>query len=211
MTVAGILDTNCFDVRVPDNSVNARGLYYEAAMFSHDCLPNARHLFRDDKKLIMFATRDIKKGEIISISYAQPLKNTVQRRKMLWDHKCFHCLCARCCDPTEFGLYMNSLLCPKCVTGKLVQVDATQTQSDYQCDKCDEVLCDRELVEMREAFADKIKETQRTPVEFQYLLSTSNRIGHSTCAEFLDIKYAMIQMYGDAKCKGRQEWYLNNF
>lgn len=199
--MAGILDTNCFDVRVPDNSVNARGIYFNAAMFSHDCTPNARHMFRNDKQLIMFATRDISQGETISISYAQPLKGTVQRRRALMESKCFHCLCTRCCDPTEFGVYVNSLMCPKCSVGKLVQVDATQLQSDYRCEKCDELLLDREVFEMREALSDCIKETNKTAADFHYVMATNNRVGHRTCAEFLDLKYAMIQLYGDPLSK----------
>lgn len=201
MTIAGILDTNTFNIRVPDNSVCTRGLYYEAAMFSHDCTPNVRHMFRADKKLIMFATRDIKKGEIISVTYAQPLKGTVKRRTDLLEGKCFLCSCARCKDPTEFGLYLNALICPKCSTGRLVQLDTTEIQSEYKCDKCDEEYCDREVVELREMFADKIKETPRTVADFHYLLAMSKRLGHNTCAEILEIKYALVQLYGDGKRK----------
>lgn len=158
-------------------------------------------MFRANKQLVMFATRDIKMGEMICISYTQPLKGTRQRRAKLMQNKCFHCMCARCCDPTEFGLYVNSLICPKCCIGKLVQVDATQYQSEYRCEKCDEVLRDRAIVEMREDLLNRIKETDRSVVEFQYLMATNKRVGHATCAEFLDLKYALTLMYGDVNSK----------
>lgn len=62
---------------------------------------------------------DIQKGEILSISYTQPLKCTNQRRKNLKDIKCFDCMCERCLDPTECGLYLNSMNCSNCKDGKV--------------------------------------------------------------------------------------------
>lgn len=56
LTVCGIFDTNCFDVKLPGEKINARGIYFNAAMFSHTCRPNTRHLFRDNTEIVLFAT-----------------------------------------------------------------------------------------------------------------------------------------------------------
>lgn len=62
---------------------------------------------------------EIMKGDIISLSYTQPLKSTLDRRLHLKEAKCFDCFCDRCKDPTEFGLYASSIMCTSCKSGKV--------------------------------------------------------------------------------------------
>lgn len=56
LNICGIFDTNCFDVKVPNEKINARGIYYNAAMLSHSCRPNTRHLFKANTEIVLFAT-----------------------------------------------------------------------------------------------------------------------------------------------------------
>uniref|UniRef100_A0A336KXB9 CSON001018 protein n=1 Tax=Culicoides sonorensis TaxID=179676 RepID=A0A336KXB9_CULSO len=199
LTISGIFDTNCFDVKIPSGKINARGIYYKAAMFSHDCHPNARHLFRENTELILFATTDIKKGDIISLSYTQPLKGTLERRTHLKDAKCFECMCQRCTDPTEFGLYMSSIVCPKCnENAKLIPIDVTDIESDFKCESCDAVFDLNDVKETKKIVLDAIKLANKTsPNDFETILETYKDIQPPNASIFLEIKYALLQLYGN--------------
>lgn len=73
--ICGILEVNCFEVGGAQNSSSARALYSEAYLMSHDCVPNTNHT--DDPnthELIVRTTKPLKKGDIISLSYAYTLQ-----------------------------------------------------------------------------------------------------------------------------------------
>lgn len=65
------LDTNCFDVRQTVGGRKARAIYAQAAMISHDCVPNVRHTFDDQMNIIFLAKTNIAKGDVIATSYTQ--------------------------------------------------------------------------------------------------------------------------------------------
>jgi len=119
LRIAAILDTNTFEVRQPRERRKIRALFPGAAMISHDCVPNMRHRFDDDMNIVFLAKRKIAKGEILSISYTQPLRSTIQRRVHLRQAKCFDCSCARCRDPEELGSFAGAQTCLKCKAGKV--------------------------------------------------------------------------------------------
>lgn len=56
LQICALFDTNCFDVKVPGEKINARGVYFNAAMLSHSCRPNTRHLFKSNNEIVLFAT-----------------------------------------------------------------------------------------------------------------------------------------------------------
>jgi hypothetical protein len=70
--VCGVLDTNCFDMRLP-GPINIRGLYYTASLMNHDCVANTRHVFDDDWRIRVIATTDIQPGARITATYTQVL------------------------------------------------------------------------------------------------------------------------------------------
>lgn len=196
MTVQGILDTNTFDIRVPNGQVMGRGIYYESAMFSHDCTPNARHLFRPSFKLVLFATRDIRRGETIAISYTQPLKSTSQRREHLLEAKCFLCMCRRCRDPTESSLFCNALLCPKCRKGRLVAVNTSELDSDFDCLSCKAEYSASEIKTMKQSLQEMLaRASKNCPTDLEELLKEFKNLAHSTSSPVLEVKYALIQLY----------------
>ena len=73
--ICGILEVNCFEVGGGHLGTSARALYPEASLFNHDCVPNTNHT--DDPKtheLVVRTTKPLKKGDIISLSYAYTLQ-----------------------------------------------------------------------------------------------------------------------------------------
>ncbi len=43
MTVAGILDTNCFEILLMSEQIEAGGLFMLSLILHHDCIPNTKH------------------------------------------------------------------------------------------------------------------------------------------------------------------------
>lgn len=73
-TVCGILEVNCFEVG-GRNGTSARALFPEAYLMCHDCVPNTNHT--DDPithQLTVRTTKALKRGEVISLSYAYTLQ-----------------------------------------------------------------------------------------------------------------------------------------
>lgn len=74
--MCGILEVNCFEVGSASNGgMVARALFPEAYLMCHNCVPNTNHT--DDPithELTVRTTKALKKGEIISLSYAYTLQ-----------------------------------------------------------------------------------------------------------------------------------------
>ena len=70
--LCGILDTNCFDIRLP-GPINIRGLYSTASLMNHDCVANTRHVFEPEHnfRILVIATTDIQPGSKITATYTQ--------------------------------------------------------------------------------------------------------------------------------------------
>lgn len=67
-TVCGIIKVNCFGVG--REGIRGRSLYPTTSLLAHDCSPNARIILdSNDYSVSVRASRDIKEGEIITISY----------------------------------------------------------------------------------------------------------------------------------------------
>lgn len=84
-TVCGILETNCFEVG-GRNGTSARALYPEAYLMCHDCVPNTNHTDNPiTHQLSVRTTKALKRGEVISLSYAYTLQ--------VFNHFILHCRC----------------------------------------------------------------------------------------------------------------------
>lgn len=55
LKTAAILDTNAFEVRSTDGYTKLRAIYPEAAMLSHDCVPNCYHSFDENMQMAIRA------------------------------------------------------------------------------------------------------------------------------------------------------------
>lgn len=61
LKIAAILDTNCFEIRPHQKNTKLRAVYPMAAMISHDCVPNTRHVFDENMQMSVLATGRINK------------------------------------------------------------------------------------------------------------------------------------------------------
>lgn len=79
--VCGILDVNSFELRQPQNNGYfmspadcLRGLYLQAALMAHDCIPNTHLAVDDDFNMTIHASCRIEEGETIYYNYANGLQ-----------------------------------------------------------------------------------------------------------------------------------------
>lgn len=56
MTVAGILDTNCFEILLMSQNRELGGLFLISLILSHDCIPNTKHYVNDDYQMAFETT-----------------------------------------------------------------------------------------------------------------------------------------------------------
>lgn len=158
---------------------------------------------------------DIKKGDVISLSYCQPLQATMQRRIYLRHSKCFDCLCQRCRDPTECGTYIGSLLCSRCKSGKLLSVNPFDMASDWTCEKCEWQMSATNYQYNQKRLQFAIENIDRqAPYDFEAFLEKycyygtqtangttdiidSNILLHEQNTFVLQVKYALTQLYGN--------------
>ena len=76
--------------RVNENSPSASGLWCRAAYCNHSCLPNAEKSISAEGVLTLRATRDIKEGEEITISYGEYVDQAEKQQALyrIWGFKC---------------------------------------------------------------------------------------------------------------------------
>ncbi|XP_055617476.1 SET domain-containing protein SmydA-8 [Toxorhynchites rutilus septentrionalis] len=202
--IAGIMDTNSYEIRAPEKDIKIRALYELGAMMSHNCRPNTKHYFDQKLKLVLVATVDIPKDEVISISYTQPLQATIQRRYAIKQAKCFECCCDRCKDPTEFQTYTGAIICPNCAKAKVVAVDPLSFRSNWQCEdkKCSYRETAQENVARNETFRATILGLPKdSPDGYERFLEANGAVLHPWNTNMLQVKYALVQLYG-SKLKG---------
>lgn len=82
------------------------GLFLEAAMFNHSCLPNVGKVL-EGRNLRFVALREIAVGEELCISYVSLDEERETRREILKKHFHFDCCCVRCEE--EDGLTVEKL------------------------------------------------------------------------------------------------------
>lgn len=70
-----MLQVNAFEIspRVPENQC-LRGIYPNAFLFAHDCVPNTNHSNGEDFKLIVRSTTLIPVDNNITVSYTYTLQ-----------------------------------------------------------------------------------------------------------------------------------------
>lgn len=210
LKTAAILDTNAFEIRREIGNVKIRGLYYKASMMSHNCVPNTKHMFvGDDFTIVIVATTDIKKGEIISATYTQTLWSTQERRQHLKSAKCFDCDCPRCGDPTEFNTYFSCILCSKC-RGYVTCLDPLNPASDWKCQTCSHMIKARQMVFGNDTIKREIENTGKNIPSLEALLNKylkDDSVLHPKNCHVVQAKHALVQLYG-SKLSGKMFGFL---
>lgn len=198
LTICSIFDTNCFDVRDSENLVNIRGLYSNINLLSHNCQHNTRHFFQEDFTLVLIASVPIKKGDLITTTYTNTLWGTLSRRAHLRLSKLFNCECERCSDSTEFGTYIGSVCCNQCSQGsKLISSDPLNSEADWKCQNCGYVVEGHEYSWGNDVLKEEVSKLDKSNISsLEDFLERYNEILHKTNSYVLQVKYALVQMYG---------------
>ncbi|XP_031622416.1 SET domain-containing protein SmydA-8-like isoform X2 [Contarinia nasturtii] len=132
--ICGILDVNTFEFRTQHfEEFPVRGLFTQAALLAHDCIGNTLITVDNNKVLKVFASVDIKEGEIIYNNYTASLYGTEARQEHLTKGKYFECECRRCNDPTEFGTHLSSVKCQSCTMGYIIRMNCKTTWKCLNC------------------------------------------------------------------------------
>lgn len=197
LQLAGILDTNCFEVFLSSKLVKVRGIYLKAAMMAHDCRPNTKHFFDENLEMKIIATTNIKKGEMILTSYAHPLRTTIERRLAIKQAKCFDCFCTRCKDPTEMKTFSSSIKCRVC-SSVLTSRDPLDNLADWRCSKCDQMLAGKIVLTVINGVRKKLQNLDKKSIENceQFLKEHENILPESSVF-MVDVKYALCMLYGN--------------
>ncbi|EDW35987.1 GL17552 [Drosophila persimilis] len=184
----GILDVNVYEIRAPEQGGAMRGLYRRAALFAHSCMPNLETAIDDERRIKVFANRQIAAGEILYICYTSVLLGNEERRHILKTGKCFDCSCARCQDPTELGTHMSSFICSGCACsgGYIVRQLETGT---WQCLLNPEHTLKPEFVSnMLERAKEEIFHARGDIYRLELLLVKMSRLLHGNHYLMLDLK-----------------------
>lgn len=205
LKICSIFDTNCFDVRNTDSTVNVRALYPDANLIAHDCKHNTKHNFHgDDFKIIVTATEDINKGDLLKTTYTQTLWGTLTRRSHLKRVKYFDCLCDRCKDPTEFGTYAGSIYCTECKltikhnSPKMISTNPLDPYAMWVCEKCDHTIDGKQIVSGNESIRKEILNMDKSnPRNLEEFLIKYEDLLHPSNYHVLEIKYVLTQLYGN--------------
>eukprot|EP00057_Strongylocentrotus_purpuratus_P035523 XP_799878.3 PREDICTED: histone-lysine N-methyltransferase SMYD3 [Strongylocentrotus purpuratus] len=91
--------TICNSFSICDNDLNgiAVGIYLRASMLNHSCYPNCVVVF-DERKLQLRTVRDVKEGDVCTISYVDVINPAKERQTELEERYHFSCNCVKCID-----------------------------------------------------------------------------------------------------------------
>jgi len=211
--VLGVLDTNAFEIRLPDSSI--QGVYSQGAMLEHSCIPNTHRTFDADLNLVVRAAVPIKRGSHITSCYTESLGTTVSRQEHLLTSKFFTCNCPRCVDPTELGTYCSGFLCSTCpkdakpkkgasakkkpVDKIVLPDDPLSPSSDWKCVTCNKPMDPENLARMISVVseeADELESNNPTVKSCEKFLEKWSSTFHPNHAILINIKYALLHLYG---------------
>ncbi|KAA0203419.1 hypothetical protein HAZT_HAZT011229 [Hyalella azteca] len=217
--VLGIIDTNAFEIRLPDSSI--QGVYSQGSMLEHSCIPNTHRTFDADLNLVVRAAVPIRRGSHLTSCYTEVLATTAVRQEHLLTSKFFTCHCPRCVDPTELGTYASALMCPNCPktskatktsaaaaaaksklappTSVVIPTDPLSPSSDWKCITCSTPVDPDYLVRMTSVMteeAEELESTNPTIRSCEQFLEKWAPTFYTNHACLLNIKYALIHLYG---------------
>lgn len=214
LTIAGILDTNAFEVRLRASAsasgFGLRGLWPIAAMMAHDCKSNTRHTFHGPEyTMAVSATVDIPANALITGTYTQTFWGTLARRTHLLEAKFFACNCKRCSDPTELETFIGAFRCSKCATRenyfdgpKMLSTAPLDDNATWRCSNCDHQVPAKLVKAGNKNLKEEIERLDKSsPVALEAFLAKYGveavGILHPRNSFVIQVKHALIQMYGN--------------
>ncbi|XP_063709852.1 SET domain-containing protein SmydA-8-like [Culicoides brevitarsis] len=195
-TVCGILEVNSFEVGTV--GCRARALFPEAFYISHECSPNTTHTDHPRNHAISLRmTKDIREGEMISLSYSYTLQGTLKRRQHLKDSKFFWCECRRCKDPTELGTFTSALQCPNCNGGYILTTNPLDQDAPWKCQKCERTLTGKDVLSLVDNLFEEMETVDPNATEgYEAFLSKYRNVLHKNHYLNLSAKHNLCQLYG---------------
>ena len=112
-----------------------RMLYPSMSIFSHSCSPNTQALNTLQYGLALRATKDLKAGEELTITYSNLLGSSVSRREDITNNWYFSCTCSRC-SSQDFGSELDSWRCGQPGCDGLLRPESLSHRPDYVCRDC---------------------------------------------------------------------------
>ncbi|XP_037024983.1 SET domain-containing protein SmydA-8 [Bradysia coprophila] len=195
-TMCGILEVNCFEIG--QNGSRARALYDEAFLLAHDCSANTSHTDNPiNYEMTIRVTRDVPKGDAITLSYAYTLQGTLKRREHLQEGKFFWCQCKRCSDPTELGTYSSAIQCPKCHGGLILSTDPLDQDAPWKCRACAYIVTGRSMLLLVDTVFKELDSINSNDVlGFEEFLEKYRNVFHKNHYLCICAKHSLFQLYG---------------
>ncbi|XP_059478254.1 SET domain-containing protein SmydA-8-like [Neocloeon triangulifer] len=223
LRLLAVLEVNAYEVRMPTNNVQA--VYPVASLPEHNCIPNTFRTFEKDLSLCVRATRDIPKGDHITVTYTDSLWPTPERRSHLFYSKHFLCVCERCTDPTEMGSFLSALRCKQkdgngdnafCQGAVLPENPLTppaKNEEEYKqeiwhCRRCDYKVTGLIAREITRRAIDAVHELDDSdesgPQEYENLLIELQKHLYSSHSTIVDVKHTLLHLYSPQYCTKRK-------
>lgn len=201
-----VMDSNAFEVVVETKNNNhsnlqsVRGLYPLGSLANHSCFPNTMHVFDNHQIMIVRATRFIPKDAQIFHSYTRLIWGTSTRRYHLLRTKRFLCCCERCQDPTEFGTYINSVLCKICKKGNVVPVNPLKSKekTQWQCETCKKIVKNSDIAATTSLLGSVLNsfENEDVPHMLRFITKKLTQLVPNSYEAAVEMKYKLIWILG---------------
>lgn len=196
--LSGVLNANSFEY-----NDNVQLIYPTASIFEQSCLPNTFYTVdaKNGYTITIRAITPIVKGQHLTLSYANLLWGTQERKDYMKKLRHLSCSCPRCIDPTELGTYFGAMICfgseAEPCKGVQLPLNPTHKNPTWICNKCDIKLPDKEVFKFVQHLSkevDKMLKTRPKVDELKELLGKLERFLHSHHYLVHRVKYELVQV-----------------
>jgi len=155
----------------------ARAIFPTLLSLQHKCCPNTYMTFLADGRLVVRASVQIKKGELVTRSLVEVMQCTQLRRIELDRSFLIDCQCSRCCDPTEMGTGLGGLCNPDFpdkvfLPSKPLEECGPWTCSDLPGVELSGAKCSAQLQLLTRKCADGVGEAQGSTMAIEFILNS---------------------------------------
>ena len=182
----------------------AKAFFPELASVKHSCRPNSYFHVNADGTILMKASVNIRKGEMVTRSVVDVMKCSLFRRKELEKEFFIECDCARCCDGTEFGTNYGGIISQEFCNHVFTPSNPRDEASPWVSDQAPGVElsgpeCCRDLELLRRKCEEGLEETQGSASTIEFILSNPGEwdVLPRGGQVMMDIKKYLVQAYGN--------------